>query len=256
METYNKDITNADQPEKRHKDHNRPGRVFGGLIIVAVGVVFLARRTGVYFPHWLFSWEMLLIALGIFIGARHSFRGFGWLIPIIIGSIALIDDFYPYADLRDYIWPLVIIVIGLSMIFRPKRRNKDRYWKKWEGEYGAENYGDDFIDSTVIFGNVKKNIISKNFKGGDTVTIFGGTEINLMQADVGGKIVLDMTQIFAGVKLIVPPHWKIQSEDLVAIFGGIEDKRPILRDASIVDSEKILVLKGTCIFGGIDIKSY
>jgi len=256
METYNKDITKSDQPEKRHRDQNRSGRVFGGLIIVAVGVIFLARETGVHFPHWLFSWEMFLIGLGIYIGARHSFRGFGWLVPILIGSLLLVDDFYPYADLRDYLWPLIIIAVGLAMIFRPNRKHKDHYWKRWEGEHTVERFGDDYIDSTVIFGNVKKHVISKNFKGGDTVTIFGGTEINLMQADVEGKIVLDMTQIFAGVKLIVPPNWEIQSDDLVAIFGAIEDKRPILADTSVVNAEKVLVLKGTCIFGGIDIKSY
>jgi hypothetical protein len=256
METYNKDITKTEKSERRQRDHNRSGRVFGGLIIVAVGVIFLARETGVHFPHWLFSWEMFLIALGVYVGARHSFRGFGWLIPIFIGSLLLVDDFYPYADLRDYMWPLIIIAVGLAMIFRTGHKKKDHSWKRWEADHGMENYLDDYIDSTVIFGNVKKNVISKNFKGGDTVTIFGGTEINLMQADVAGKIVLDMTQIFAGVKLIVPPHWKIQSDDLVAIFGGIEDKRPILADASVVNPEKVLVLRGTCVFGGIDIKSY
>jgi hypothetical protein len=73
---------------------------------------------------------------------------------------------------------------------------------------------------------------------------------------VNGKIVLELTQIFGGTKLIVPPHWKIQSEDLVAIFGGVEDKRAILSDPSVVSGSKVLVLRGTCIFGGIDIKSF
>ena len=39
------------------------------------------------------------------------------------------------------------------------------------------------------------------------------------------------------------------------IFGGLNDKRP-LPAATAVDQSKILVLKGTCLFGGIDIKSY
>ena len=43
---------------------------------------------------------------------------------------------------------------------------------------------------------------------------------------------------------------------MVAIFGGVEDKRPQLADTSTVNPNKVLVLKGTCIFGGIDIKSY
>jgi hypothetical protein len=70
-------------------------------------------------------------------------------------------------------------------------------------------------------------------------------------------VVLDLTQIFGGTKLIVPHHWKVQSKDLVAVFGGVEDKRPMLGSTSPTDeNSKVLVLKGTCIFGGIDIKSY
>jgi hypothetical protein len=68
-------------------------------------------------------------------------------------------------------------------------------------------------------------------------------------------IVLDITQIFGGAKLIIPPHWKIQSEEIVSIFGSVEDKRPVLPESNY-DSGKVLVLKGTNIFGGIDIKSY
>jgi hypothetical protein len=37
-------------------------------------------------------------------------------------------------------------------------------------------------------------------------------------------------------------------------LGGIEDKRDV-KDIT-VDSDKILVLKGVTIFGGIDIKSH
>ncbi len=238
-----------------HSGSNRKGRIFGGLLIVVVGVVFLLDRTGIDFPRWFFSLETALIMLGIYIGVRHAFRRIVWVVPVAIGAFLLIDDFFPYYDFSDYIWPLVIIGVGLSIMLRAGRRSREPYWRKWEAA-NTENFGDDYIDSTVMFGGVKKNIISKNFRGGDATTVFGGTDINLSQADINGRVVLDLTQVFGGTKLIVPAHWKIQSEDLVAIFGGVEDKRPILSDTSKVDPSKVLVLKGTCIFGGIDIKSY
>jgi hypothetical protein len=87
------------------------------------------------------------------------------------------------------------------------------------------------------------------------VTIFGGTELNFGQADMNNRIVLDITQIFGGAKLIVPPHWRIHSEEIVSIFGSVEDKRPIVANPTY-DENKVLILKGTNIFGGIDIKSY
>jgi len=251
METYNKNLgTSGQQPEPTPPEHNRSGRIMGGLLIIAIGLVFLAKQAGMDFPYWVFSFETILIALGLYLGFRHSFKGFGWLIPILIGGFLLIDDFYPYYDIAQYTWPLIIIAVGLFIIFRPGKRN--RKWKQWDH---TENSDDDYLDSTVVFGGVKKNVISKNFKGGETVTIFGGTEINLMQADINGVIVLDLTQIFGGTKLIVPPHWKLQSKDLVAIFGGVEDKRPLLNPAAD-ETTRVMILKGTCIFGGIDIRSY
>ena len=255
METYNQNPGNDPQkPETRIADSNRSGRTLGGLFIVAIGVLLLAREAGVYIPRWMFSFETILIALGLYLGIRHSFRGFGWLIPILIGGFLLINDFYPYYDIREFTLPLIIIGLGLFIIFRSTKKSRD--WKKWDASQAYnENYADDYLDSTVVFGGVKKNVISKDFKGGEAVTVFGGTEINLTQADLNGAIVLELTQIFGGTKLIVPPHWKVQTKDMVAIFGGVDDKRPMLSDPNRQDN-KVLILKGTCLFGGIDIKSY
>jgi hypothetical protein len=114
---------------------------------------------------------------------------------------------------------------------------------------------DDYLDIVSMFGGVKKNIVSKTFQGGEIVTIMGGAEIILTQSDLASsRIELDITQVFGGTKIVVPPHWKVSS-DLVAIFGGIEDKRPMMAPNALSD-EKHLVIKGTSIFGGIDIRSF
>jgi hypothetical protein len=51
----------------------------------------------------------------------------------------------------------------------------------------------------------------------------------------------------------VPSDWDVKS-DIVAIFGGIEDKRS-LENVSINPS-KVLLLKGTSIFAGIEIRNF
>lgn len=255
METYNKDSGSIQQPENRSTDPHKVGRTLSGLFLVAIGVMLLARQTGVYFPGWIFSFETALIAVGIYIGIRHSFRGFGWMIPIAIGSFLLIDDVYPLYDLRHYTWPVVLIGLGLLIMFRSGKRRG--HWKKWDERHTfEENSMNDYLDSTVVFGGVKKNIISKNFRGGEVVTVFGGTEINLMQADLAGTVTLELTQVFGGTKLIVPPHWRIWSKDMVAILGGIDDKRPMMSNPSAEEPNKTLILKGTCMLGGIEIRSY
>ncbi len=255
METYNKnaDVT-GQKPERTSTDSGRNGRVLGGLFIVAIGVALLARQAGVDIPRWIFSFESNLIAAGIYIGIRHSFRGFFWIIPIAIGAFLLIDDFYPQYDIGDFTWPLIIIGIGLIVMLRAGKKND---WKKWDAKNAfEEDTSDDRLDSTVIFGGAKKNIISKNFRGGEVVTVFGGTEINLMQADLNGTVVLELTQVFGGTKLIVPPHWKVWSKEMVAVLGGVDDKRPMVGNPSGEEINKTLILKGTCMLGGIEIRSY
>lgn len=241
------------QPQEPNRDYREPqGRLLGGLVIVIIGGVFLARQLGIALPYWLFNFEMLVIVIGVFIGAKHGFRDGRWLIPVAIGGILLINNHFYDFNLSRYFWPLFIIGIGLFMILKSRRSSN----REWESRYTSTTTGtEDVLDCVTIFGGVKKNIISKEFRGGEAVTVFGGTELNLMQAETKDKIVLELVQVFGGTKLIVPPHWKIHAEEMVTIFGGLNDKRPMPMQGT-VDDTKVLVIKGTCLFGGIDIKSY
>jgi predicted membrane protein len=248
--------------ERKNKIHSGSSRVWTGAFIVVIGIAALLRTTLPDLPDWVFSWQTFLIALGFFLGIRHNFHGAAWFILMLVGGIFLTDEFFPRLIMKEYLWPMGLILLGLFLIFRPRRRNWD--WRqhvpphilnKVEGETDETKYysSEDYIDSTSIFGGIKKNILSKKFSGGDIVNIMGGTEINLMQADITGAVILEVTQIFGGTKLIVPSNWEIKPE-IVAIFGGIEDKRTMQNVSG--NADKILVLKGTTLFGGIEIKNY
>jgi predicted membrane protein len=252
METQN---SNKNLAPIKSSGINR-GRALGGLIVVAVGVVLLAKQVGVDFPYWFFSWPMLLIAIGLYVGFRHSFRNLGWLFPTAIGAVFLINDIVPELELKQFLWPIIIICIGLVMIFRPRGRNRgEEYWnQRYNQGNSSESFSNNAFETVTIFGGDKKQIISKDFKGGESVCAFGGVEINLTQADIVGTAEIEVVQLFGGTKIIVPPHWKVQSDELVCIFGSLEDKRQIA--GSTVDPSKTLILKGTCIFGGIDLRSF
>jgi predicted membrane protein len=231
--------------------------IWTGAFLLLIGAAALVKALVTDIPDWVFGWQTFLIVLGLFVGIRHRFRGGGWFILIVIGGLFLIRDVYPDLAIRRYIWPSIMILLGAFIILRPRR--------PWHEKKNAgidpqpipkekETWSkDDFIDTTSIFGGTKKNILSKDFKGGDIVNIFGGTELNLSQADIQGKVSLEMTTIFGGTKLIVPPTWAIQSE-AVTIFGGLEDKRSLT--AAPENTDKVLLLRGTVLFGGIEIKSF
>lgn len=252
METYNRNMGNEQGQQKARRNHGMRGRSMGGIIILLVGSVLLAKNLNVGLPEWLFSWPMLMIVIGVFVGVRHNFRTWGWLIPVFIGSAFLADRFFYELDFRHLVWPIAIMAFGAYMIFRPRRSDSDTQWEEFKHTQVNDHEGH-IIDKTAVFGSVKENVLSKNFKGGELVTFFGGSELNLMQADIQGPVVLELTQVFGGSKLIVPANWKVQSSEMVCVFGGIDDKRNI---HAIVDADKILILHGTCVFGGLEIKSY
>jgi predicted membrane protein len=256
----------------RHRKHREKGRIWGGLLLLAIGGLLLAKASGVFFPIWFFSWPVLLIGIGLASGIRHGFRGIGWLFPIAIGGLFLADKISTDFNLRPYLWPILFIAAGVFIIFRPKGRhcrsgegpgendptnetttNESALTTENKPEWqGAMNDRNDIIDVTAVFGGVKKNVLTKHFRGGDIVTFMGGTEINMTQADFAGKITIDTFNMFGGTKLIIPPDWDVQSE-VVAIFGGVDDKRP---PVTATAKNKVLYLEGTCFFGGLEIKSY
>lgn len=237
--------------------------IWTGVFILIIGVAALIRINNPGFPEWIFSWQTLLIALGIFLGFKHNFRGPAWFILILVGGIFLFGELNPDISARRYVIPAILISIGMFLIFRPghgqrcgrrfqQKKNSDNPLTPDQMSAGTDTQ-EDFVDSTSIFGGAKKNIISKNFRGGDLVNIFGGTELDLTRADFNGTAEIDMTTIFGGTKLIIPPNWTVKS-DAVTIFGGLEDKRNM--HLAVDDPSKVLVLKGTVIFGGIELKSY
>lgn len=245
----------------------RSGRVGAGLFLLLIGGLLLVDQMGVPLPDWLFSWHVLLIAVGIFIGLRHNFRGGPWAILILVGGFFLVQDTFPNIPLRRFAWPAALIFIGLMIILSPRRHSR-RWRRQWRDEWGERaerGYGtqsfassregyssEDFVDSTAIFGGVHKKIVSKNFKGGDVTSIMGGTELDLTQADFTGVIRLDVTQVMGGTKIIVPAHWEVRTE-VNALFAGFEDKR---QQPAVTNPDKVLILDGTSIFGGIELKNF
>lgn len=257
------------QPDQQGRDSkiyemenesSRAGKIVGGLLVVIAGLLILAREINIPVPDWAFSWQMLVISIGVFMAFKHGFKSFFWLILILIGVVFIIRDYVPGFQYRNLIWPLALIALGLYIVFKPRRSKCGHEYRKARFERFKNNFpegsvsGDDFIEINSVFGGVERVIVSKNFKGGEINTVFGGAEINLSQAELTDRAQLELNAVFGGVRLVIPPHWVLQSE-LTAFMGGVEDKRPISRDTNTQD-EKILVLKGHAVFGGIEVQSY
>ena len=251
-------------------ERREEGRIIAGLILVCVGAALLLRNTGFPMPYWLFSWPVILILIGIYSGVKHNFRNSSWAIMIAIGAFFLIDRIIPGLSLAPYFWPLLIIAAGVIFILRPKRDRWIDYqdnqkknmtdnitpidWEqtKMNAEFTTDST--DYLKVDSVFSGVKRNIVSKNFQGGKIACVFGGADIDFTQADIQGKVMIKLDVVFGGAKLIVPPHWTIYNE-IDGAFHGVDDKRKYSTVTGL-NPNKVLVLKGSVVFGGVEIKSY
>jgi hypothetical protein len=237
---------------------------------------------------------MILIAVGTYTLISQQFKSFFGSVVLFIGVYFLLKrEFDLDLGLDQFIWPVGLIALGIYLITYKKREYKamDEARKNWEtsrknkkdssnaekvesaevveelaasGEETAKAPDSGFVRATgtafldrinesVIFSGVNRKLMTKNFQGGKATVIFGGLDLDLTQVDFTGIVTLDFEVGFGGVKLIVPPHWDVRTE-MSNLAAGLEDKR-MFREGG-VDTNKVLILKGTLLFSGLEIKSF
>ena len=238
--------------EQNSKNYKRNTRVqlILGIVLVLIGVAVLAELVDAVpwrLRDFVFTWQMLLIVLGIvFVSGKES-KPTGYIL-IAVGAFFLLPRFIdlPYYW-RSLFWPAILIVIGLVVIFhRGKGGCRSHPHRQSESE-------DDYLDDVAVFGGSDRIIHSKNFQGGKITNIFGGSKYDMRQVELAeGKQYLEVVMIFGGSKFVVPEGWNMKIE-VTAIFGGFSDKRV----RSKPDSEKgTLVIRGVTLFGGGEIVNF
>jgi predicted membrane protein len=217
-----------------------------GLLVIGIGLLWLLRNTG-YLQEstWdiIFSWEMLLIAIGLVTLFGEKGKLFGFLL-IAVGAFFLLSHHFdlPFTFRRVF-WPAILILLGLFLLFGSRRVFRRQ-------PLSSSTDVSNLIDEVSIFGGHEKRFKSDNFMGGQVVSIFGGSKIDLTDCKLAKNAQLEITAIFGGSELFIPDDWNVRLE-IVNIFGGYGDKR---RKGEI-DMEKTLVIKGVAVFGGGEIKS-
>ncbi len=222
-----------------------------GIVLVLIGLVLIASHLHIIpfnIRDIVFSWEMILIVIGVILLINRESSLTGWIL-LGIGAFFLIPDIInvPF-EWHRFFWPTLFIVLGLLLIFRI-----GGFRRHWSGT--DEIRDEDFLDDVAIFGGGQRLVTSQNFQGGRITAIFGGSQINLKQATLTkGKAYIDYFALFGGTNLIIPDDWDVKVQ-ITPIFGGFDDKRS--PDPRIIrDPGKQLIIKGVAIFGGGELKSF
>ena len=242
------------EKNKMAKRSESSHRLMIGILLIIAGLILILKKSTVlpqpldyFIDDVIFSWQMLLIAIGVvsLIGSDNKTPG---IVLICVGGFFLIPElFTDFFRSFNFFWPALFIVIGVVLLLNSKRLSGVASYK---GESKA-----DIIDIVNIFSGAERQLITDNFKGGKITAIFGGGEVNLTRCSLApGDNVIEITCIFGGTTIIVPENWNVIIE-VTPILGGFSDNRKIIGDV-MRDNTRTLAVRGTVIFGGGEIKCY
>lgn len=234
--------------EKRNYDQ----RLWLGVGAIILGLLFLASNFHILdysIRRYIFRWEVLLMFLGVvfFFGRRKRSTG---IILFAVGAVFYLRDYFMFDfSFWQIFWPGVLIFAGLMIIFRHRLDRHD-----WV--HRGVITDDSLIDEVAVFGGGDRVVTSQAFKGGRVTTIFGGLNFDMLKAKMAqGDNHIDVFCLFGGMKLIVPEGWNVKIQ-VMSMFGGFTDKHRYKSSALNPEGESRLVITGTVIFGGGEIKSY
>ncbi|GHE48759.1 LiaF transmembrane domain-containing protein [Sphingobacterium griseoflavum] len=268
-----------------------------GAVIVFLGLALLLKNLnlGIWFPRWIFGWEMILIIIGLVIGVNSQFKKKSSIILICLGSLFLLKDLMDLS-LGRVIIPLGAIILGIYLIMRnrshtPPPISPDFTPKPEKDEYDWDARVDTEAESATTFQspfdrpeatssqqssygayqNKGYSYEGENYIKVDSV--FGNAKKIIFSKNfLGGT----MTNVFGSteINLLQADMQQPIALDVFQLFGSTKIIVPphwvvattvssILSEnddrrvilTNIIDQSKCLYITGTSIFGNITIKN-
>ncbi len=211
-------------------------RTIIGAIFVIIGSIFLLENLGIAIklPWYLFKWPIILVILGLVNLLIKNIRSA--FILLGLGTLFYLDIFDVF-DLMDA-WPIILIIIGISFIF-----------KKSSPEDSAEEKNN--FDEISILSSIDKKFNSQQLLGGKITSVLGGSKIDLREAKLKeNNATIELFCLFGGTEIFIPENWEV-SMNTTTILGGFDDDRKSYGDEKV----GTLHIKGFVMFGGGDIKN-
>ncbi len=255
------------QKERAFKMRFLSGRMILGLVVLAVGVLWLLQNLDLveYEVANIFAyWPLIPLIIGLNMLAttfsapenregRRVFISWGQLISalilIVIGVLYLgrnldfIDESY-IQQFWSALFPILLILLGLNLL-----RNI-----RGAGKGGSR---------VAFMGGFDLGKTPWNLENGNYLAFMGGIDLDLTTAKIPeGTTVLDLTAIMGGIEVKIPRDLPVVYEGS-AFLGGVSFLEQ--EDGGIIASRKIehnvedtahkkVFIQGRAIMGGIEIK--
>ena len=212
-----------------------------GIIAIIAGVLFTLDNLDVLDARMFFRlWPTLFILAGLNLLFNSQRRRFTGSVFLILGLLLLLDNLdYIDFDASDLL-PLLLVLLGVRVTQRHRSRDEP-----------VPSDADSTITAAGVLSGVERTCSSQDFKGGQLTAFMGGCEIDLREASIAsGPAVIDIFVMWGGVELKVPEDWRVTTETQ-PILGGVVDRTRAPKGGS----EKSLILKGSAIMGGVEVRN-
>ena len=222
----------------------KTGNILWGVVFVVLGLIFGLNALGITHINVFFNgWWTLLIIIPSLIGVIKESKDVWNYIWLFIGIVLLLSaqGILDISRVGKLIFPAILVIIGLSIIFKDTVKTKVNEKIKELNKEGKEEY-------YATFSGQKLNFTGNDFKGASLNAIFGGIDLDLRNAEIEQEQIINATAVFGGIDILVPSNVNVEVKSN-SIFGGVSNK-------SIVHKENIptIYIKAFCLFGGVEIK--
>ncbi|MFM1947623.1 MAG: hypothetical protein RL207_1906 [Bacteroidota bacterium] len=222
-----------------------------GIILLIIGGIWFAKESGVTFPDWMFGFHSVFFLIGIYQLFKNGLNQIGAYVWIFISFAFMLEHFLSW-EFRPYFLPLILVVLGITLIFNPIRGWRKRNSTNDSIGQNKDKYSiDNGVSIQVFMGGVQKTITSNEFHGGTINCFMGGVEVFFTNSTFQECPIIEISNTMGGVELYLPANWEIKN-NLSVYLGGVKDNRNKSKIEST--SKKYIQLKGTIIMGGVEIK--
>jgi predicted membrane protein len=211
-------------------------RLVLGLTVMAAGLLLALDNLGLVDSSLFFRyWPLAFVILGILkLTSPPGQRSGG--VPFVLLGVFLLAFTTGHMNFQRLL-AVLLLLLGGSIAWRALRPQPPR---------ADPRSG---VDVTAILGGSKTVNASPDFRGGQALAVMGGCEVDVRKAVIGPEgAVLDIFAFWGGVVVVVPEEWEVDNR-VNAFLGGIDDK------THGVHSKQRLVLTGTVIMGGAEVKN-
>jgi hypothetical protein len=218
------------------------GRLFFGLLLVAVGAVYMLEGADVLdasetVAEW---WPSALVALGVFHAIDRGRITSGALILSGTGValLAVTSDAFGEGS-WDLVWPVALIVAGVWLAFGWGRRSIRRIPDI------------ETVDGLAVLSSSRVATRSQRFRRASLTSVLGGVTLDLTEAlpEPTGAVV-DASAILGSITVLVPRGWIVDVRG-IPLLGGWDDTTD---RASVGSGAPRLEIRALVALGGLEVK--